>query len=121
MKRCGTCRRKLPLTMFTKDKTRRDGYCIRCRRCNKESCSKYWHEKGRFKRYGITKDQYLRLAMEQGYCCAICNEPDTNLHIDHTYKVRGLLCGRCNRALGLFEDNVSIMWAAISYVQRFGG
>jgi hypothetical protein len=60
--------------------------------------------------YGITQDEYLRMEASQGGRCAICGTEDKGkwqyLHVDHchaTGKVRGLLCVKCNTALGWFE------------------
>ena len=33
-------------------------------------------------------------------------------------KIRGLLCQRCNLAIGQFEDNVDLMKIAISYLEK---
>ena len=61
--------------------------------------------------------------------CAICGHlphgEDTyrlakNLAVDHdhiTGRVRGLLCDKCNRGLGHFNDNVLLLQKAISYLQ----
>jgi hypothetical protein len=39
----------------------------------------------------------------------------------HTRKViRGLLCDRCNRGIGFFDDNHATLTAAVEYVQREG-
>ncbi len=75
----------------------------------------------RFKKYGITKDDYdSMIAVVPG--CAICGfEPqkEYGLKIDHdhvTGRVRGLLCDRCNHGLGHFKDTKKNMAAAIEYL-----
>jgi hypothetical protein len=61
--------------------------------------------------------------LEQEGCCMICkihqSQCKQNLHVDHdheTGQVRGLLCQKCNHALGLFKDNPQIIQAALEYV-----
>lgn len=71
--------------------------------------------------YGITLDHYNELLARQGGACAICHENKDvrNLAVDHcheTGKVRGILCQRCNRALGLLRDDTSLMRSAIMYL-----
>lgn len=63
-------------------------------------------------RYGITAKQYDDMFEKQQGCCAICTTHATHLrkklHIDHchrTGKVRGLLCIKCNMAIGLLKDD----------------
>lgn len=72
------------------------------------------------KHYGITQEQYLALVGQQQGLCAICHEkPLKSLDIDHnheTKRVRGLLCGNCNRGLGLFKDSVLRFESAIHYL-----
>lgn len=80
--------------------------------------------------YGITSEEYDAMLEAQGGVCAICKRPETGKHqsgntkslaVDHchtTGKIRGLLCGDCNRAIGLFEDDVSRLGAAIAYLSR---
>lgn len=81
---------------------------------------------GHLKReYGIGLGDRVKLAEQQGHTCAICaTAPGTpyadELHVDHchaTGKVRGLLCGPCNRALGLMQDNPVRLAAAARYVR----
>jgi len=56
--------------------------------------------------------------------CEICGRAEpgnrfTRLSIDHdhaTGKFRGLLCHRCNKAIGLFGDDTSLLLAAVSYL-----
>ena len=64
--------------------------------------------------YGITIQEYDAMSVQQGGVCAICKQPETQerngvkyrLAVDHchkTGKIRGLLCFKCNSAIGLFE------------------
>lgn len=69
-------------------------------------------------RYNITKEQHAELMAANGGKCAICLEAaatDTD-HCHETGVVRGVLCGSCNRALGLFKDNTDTMARAITYI-----
>lgn len=70
----------------------------------------------------IYDDEYDRRLNEQGGGCAICGEFPTEkkLAVDHdheTGRVRGLLCMRCNTALGHFEDSITLLEAAIDYLE----
>lgn len=83
-------------------------------------------------KYGITEEQFNSLLEAQGGKCAICqnvlNHRDSGddyrgreycLHVDHNHEtgiVRGLLCGRCNRGLGFFGDDVELLSAAWVYL-----
>ena len=78
--------------------------------------------------YGITINEYLQLAEEHNYECAICGRENfamgTNhsgcLVVDHNHttgKVRGLLCHNCNRAIGLLHDSVSNIENALTYLK----
>ena len=75
--------------------------------------------------YGITLAQYNEMLETQDYKCAICGNEDEvegrRLAIDHchtTGKIRGLLCGKCNRGLGLFYDNTTALTKAIDYLNK---
>jgi hypothetical protein len=80
-------------------------------------------------RYGITAATYAALYAAQKGCCAICgsvaanNGKHAHLHVDHdhtTNKVRGLLCGRCNKGIGLFLDRRDLLEAAVAYLLSHG-
>ena len=46
-----------------------------------------------------------------------------SLAFDHdhtTAQRRGVLCGPCNQALGLFGDDVARLKAAVDYLRRYG-
>lgn len=74
--------------------------------------------------YGITVEQYEKLADMQGGVCAICRRKDDQGHllaVDHCHDsgaVRGLLCHKCNVALGLFRDDPAALTAAAEYLRN---
>lgn len=68
--------------------------------------------------YGISKADYDKMFIEQKGKCKICNNV-RKLSVDHdhdTLKVRGLLCSKCNIAIGLLEENISSLNNAIGYL-----
>lgn len=92
---------------------------------SKESVRSRIADRNRYRlliRYGITIDTYESILLEQDGVCAIClMKKEETLHVDHchnTGKVRGLLCGSCNRALGLMKDNTDFLLKAIQYLQK---
>ncbi len=71
--------------------------------------------------YGITLAEYNQMVEDQKSECLICHKKFEKLVVDHdhsTGKVRGLLCLRCNLALGQFSDDVSLLRGAIEYLNR---
>ena len=82
----------------------------------------------RLRRYGITKEFWER---ESAKGCQICGTTEGTLHVDHDHAccpgqkaccgkcVRGLLCGSCNRGLGLFRDDLQRVTAAAAYLARY--
>jgi hypothetical protein len=81
--------------------------------------------------YGITQEQHDALFEQQGGKCWICEEPETMpdgrsgktkaLAVDHCHEtglVRGLLCGRCNRGIGLLKDSPDLLGKAIQYLLK---
>jgi len=76
--------------------------------------------KSKLKReYGITQEYYIYLENIQKRRCAICGTIPKRLHVDHcheTDQVRGLLCGSCNRGIGMFKDNPAIVLSAHFYL-----
>jgi hypothetical protein len=74
--------------------------------------------KFRYRKYGISNQEYIILSKEQKYLCKICKEKK-KLFVDHchkTGKVRGLLCHTCNAGIGLLRDNKTILLSAIDYL-----
>lgn len=74
--------------------------------------------------YNLTLRAYEDLVEAQEGRCAVCrNEPPAGerLHIDHdhhTREVRGLLCGRCNSALGQMREDPALICELAAYAVR---
>lgn len=70
--------------------------------------------------YGLTLEQYSQMLVDQNHQCPIC-ELEVKLVVDHNHdtgKVRGLLCGKCNKGLGIFADDTSRLTRAIVYLKE---
>lgn len=69
--------------------------------------------------YGITTAEFEELREAQKGACAVCCKSTDRLQVDHdhvTKRVRGLLCGNCNKALGLFADDAARLASAVRYL-----
>jgi hypothetical protein len=83
-------------------------------------------EHKKYERRGITKEQYNAVLECQQGLCAICQGPPKegqSLAMDHNHQTnefRGLLCKECNRALGLFGDNIDTLTNAVIYLKERG-
>lgn len=79
----------------------------------------------KLRKYGLSLEQHQALLNRSGGKCMICLTGENGmaqgkrLHIDHdhlTGRVRGLLCGNCNAALGLLQDNTDLLQKAKDYL-----
>ena len=71
-------------------------------------------------RYGMTPEDFAEMVEMQGGRCAICESTST-LQVDHSHshgRRRGLLCGNCNRGLGLFKDDPDHLERAAAYLRK---
>jgi hypothetical protein len=130
---CITCKQEKPLDCFANDPKRKTGKHPVCRPCDSERKRldriKNPHKEKNRKlvlTFGITYDEYKRLAHVQHGRCAICqihqNELRELLCVDHNHttgQIRGLLCHHCNRSIGLLKDSVDVLARAIKYLQPF--
>lgn len=73
----------------------------------------------------FSDELYEKLKKHNGLC-DICRGKQTgrwsSLDIDHCHKnkvFRGMLCGDCNKALGLMKDDPRILRKAAKYLERF--
>jgi hypothetical protein len=87
----------------------------------------------RLRQHGLTQEQYDELFESQGGCCAICGttDPGPNWAIDHDHSccgddvryrcgecVRGILCPNCNTGIGMLQDDLARLEAAITYLRE---
>lgn len=144
---CPKCMKLKSLTLFGKNKSRKNGlrtYCVVCEsEYNKarykpkqrkqkttqsvEAVKRNARERMLKFRYNMSLADYDKLAEKQNNACAICHKPakknsrNTNfLVVDHCHKtmqVRGLLCHRCNSAVTYFESS-ELTSNAVSYLQE---
>lgn len=116
---CRWCKQYLEQNSFGKNKT----YC-------KECSNKIGHTNN-LKRFGLTPDQYIDMSNNQNNVCKVCgNEEKQNkrLAVDHDHNccdgafscgkcIRGLLCSRCNKALGMINDDIDLLENFINYLK----
>lgn len=78
-------------------------------------------------KYGLTLEAYAAMLASQGGTCAICASPEPRgstgktFAVDHdhaTGEVRGLLCSKCNTAIGLLRDDPALVSSALQYLTR---
>lgn len=70
-------------------------------------------------KYGISLEFYKKMVSEQKDLCLICKEKKP-LVVDHCHIsgiVRGLLCAKCNKGLGYFQDKKILLKNAIKYLE----
>lgn len=128
---CNTCHKVKPLSEFEWQKSRPNPRkkCQKCRHKdrnyekeyayrNEKKKQKYWGDPDAARRswerskYGVCKEDFSYS------CCWICGSSE-RLCIDHCHtsgQPRGLLCTKCNTALGMFEDNPVKMQRAVQYL-----
>lgn len=146
MKRCPKCDQTKSLDQFFKNRSMKDGVSGYCKKCHTASTNKNLHgpERAKYLRmrkdsnlrrtYGLSVDDYEDMLKVQQGECWICHRTAgqagvRQLNVDHDHRccpgekscgkcVRALLCGPCNKALGLLGDDVERFKAAIDYISR---
>ena len=130
MKRCPKCGETKPLADFY-----RDGRAAYCKPCTKADVRRWQRENhDRFRRtqrrsmlkrkYGLTEESLTLLIDGQQGVCLICETKldATNLNVDHdhaTGRVRGVLCARCNKTIGLLRDDPRLLRNAAAYLRSY--
>ena len=74
----------------------------------------------------MTLGGFYDMLDSQNNQCGICEKDlsevhPKNIHIDHCHNtdtVRGVLCQTCNMGMGMFEDNIETLEAAIRYLEK---
>lgn len=120
---CGECSNPYLVTRLNPD----DDGILRCKNCKISKNNSEYQQVNRERylksMYGLSIAQYDIMSERQGHVCAICKQPEQtgNLVVDHDQKtgdVRGLLCNKCNRAIGSLQDDISIVRSASLYLLR---
>lgn len=135
MKRCNDCALSKTLSHFGKvrvgTKFRQRAICKDCH--NAQSKNRYFAQTEEQKNkqkdrtlkrlYGITLDQYNQLFKKQKGVCLGCerhqSELRVSLSVDHCHRsgrVRGLLCGDCNLAIGNVKENPNTLKRLVGYL-----
>lgn len=147
MKTCTLCNKRKTLKHFYKDKSKKDGFRYDCKNCFKKRAKKWEnlnpnYRKLRYKKrklqeknntliykFGISLKEYKQLLKSQNNVCAICLKKEErkyrnkirSLATDHNHitgKVRGLLCQKCNLGISHFNEDIKILFKAISYLRE---
>jgi hypothetical protein len=87
---------------------------------------KYKRGQHRLRTYGVSDLAFKQMFGQQNGLCSICVRPisedvSRDVHVDHdhsTGSVRSLLCGPCNRGLGLFLDRPDLLRTAAAYIEK---
>jgi hypothetical protein len=143
VKRCSSCKGQAPDVSFARNGAAKDGLQNECDPCRRTRQNRWWHAQKmadpeflaksakslrrnvllrKLWKYGLTEDRYNVLVAKG---CAICEGPPNGRgryafdHDHKTGKFRGLLCSRCNTALGSFLDNKDYLWRAMKYLSQF--
>lgn len=132
-RKCCRCRISLPV----EQSGTKNAYCRPCeaelRRVSRGSFEDQSRvmDAYRFKKFGLSPEGYLAMLEKQQGLCAVCGKPETAksrsagratkaLAVDHdheTGKIRGLLCQRCNTALGLLREDEGIVQSLLAYLR----
>lgn len=119
---CTKCGDRLPFKEFHLNKRNVDGLDLNCKSCRAKLYDANVYRSGNLIRtYGITIDEYNSILEKQGGVCKICGGVDKHksLAVDHNHtsgEVRGLLCERCNRGIGLLQDSEVLLRRAADYL-----
>ena len=138
MKKCAKCKKDKELSFYSKRTASPDGRYAYCKDCSREldrkrqgrryvplskEASRLKSFNWRLKTFGLTLEDYNKLKLAQSLRCGICGvEENKSFNIDHdhsTGKVRGLLCGPCNRAIGLFKESEQALLSAVNYLRKY--
>ena len=146
MKTCNKCGAEKPNSDYYRYGKRDGSFGLRtsCKSCERKANKKwqqnnrektvkvsqkwYWKNKektrasARYRKYGITQEDFDYLLKEQNKSCAICKVSFENQtpHVDHDHDtgyVRGLLCSKCNTGIGLLQDCLITLGQAKDYLE----
>jgi hypothetical protein len=114
---CRRCERYLDKSQFWGDK---ETYC--------KECKKFVGINSNLKNKKLDIEKYSEIEKSQNGVCKICGGTDKKrLSVDHDHSccsgsktcgncTRGLLCSRCNKTLGMVQDNPELLQKMINYL-----
>ena len=142
-KKCPLCKKLVPLSDFSKAKSRPNGAGTYCKKCAR-IVAKKWRENNPEKtyrknrhpgylkhKYGLTLEQYDQMVEDQGGVCVVCGKPETalgtggqikRLTVDHNHntgEIRALLCDGCNKVLGYAKDDPMLLLQLAIYLEKY--
>ena len=140
-KGCSSCKTVRPARDFAPGKRMRSGLQSQCRPCSREwhkarpdyvrRKNKDWRQANptygrdwqRQANYGLSPDDVAALRAAQNGACAGCltDLTTTKECVDHCHSssaVRGLLCNRCNLALGYAADDAARLRRLADYLDH---
>lgn len=131
---CAVCDNEFPPSEFAPNPSAKSGLSNKCKGCFREQVRARYRKEDMRKyylkyRYGLSVDEYQAMYERRNGQCDICTIQFERLHVDHDHAccpgkntcgkcVRGLLCGNCNRAIGLLNDSVENVNRALTYLGR---
>lgn len=99
------------------------------RKSKSDSCPRCDRDRSYKKSYGVTLEWKEAKMAEQGGLCGACHRPIdngrkyTSACVDHchrTGRIRGIICNRCNIAMGICEDDPAIVGMLLQYLAKHG-
>jgi len=95
-----------------------------CRVCQREAV-----RDARYRKLGVSRDEYLAVLHGQLGACAICAAKEKpvgrntrGLHLDHNHATgarRGVLCSRCNQVIGRVGESIELLEKTIAYLKQY--
>lgn len=114
MHECTHCKLNKPTREYLKDTRYTNGHRNTCNRCRTKqvlNCQ-------RKKKYGMGTVEYEEFFKKHNHSCDVCGAED-RLGVDHCHTsgaARGLLCSRCNTALGMVNDDIEVLEGLVGYL-----
>lgn len=126
---CMTCKVNKAVTEFSNSSRRKCGKQNNCKVCARQKAKESVTRRGGNRRlnlmrnYKISEEYFNEMLNTQGGFCKVCSGPALGkgaYHVDHDHKtgrIRGLLCHKCNVALGMVQDSKEHLSALIRYLE----
>lgn len=86
---------------------------------------KLYEKNANLKQYGLTLQLKNEMISNQDNRCLSCGgkfKGSKNIHVDHDHKshvVRGILCAKCNGALGMLNEDLEKIYKMAEYIKKY--